>query len=66
MSDHLIQRVASATPPKLARRIRGVSDRTIALLFVTPTILLLLAVNIFPADLDDPPESHEFPYQPTQ
>lgn len=48
MSDHLIQRVASATPPKLARRIRGVSDRTIAWLFVTPTIFLLLAVNIFP------------------
>ena len=48
MHDHLVQRVASATPPKLARRIRGVSDRTIAWLFVTPTILLLLAVNIFP------------------
>ncbi|AMY69607.1 carbohydrate ABC transporter permease [Frigidibacter mobilis] len=40
---------ASGVPPKpLARRIRGLSDRSIAWIFVAPTILLLLAVNIFP------------------
>ena len=38
----------SATPPAVARRIRGLSDRAIAWLFVTPTIVLLLAINIFP------------------
>jgi multiple sugar transport system permease protein len=32
----------------MARRIRGLSDRTIAWIFVAPTIFLLLAVNIFP------------------
>src|ERR1700747_447471 len=31
-----------------ARRVRGLSDRTIAWLFVAPTIALLLAINIFP------------------
>ncbi len=28
--------------------VRGLSDRAIAWLFITPTILLLLAINIFP------------------
>ena len=42
------QRAAAATPPGLARRMRGLSDRTIAWLFITPTMLLLLAINIFP------------------
>jgi multiple sugar transport system permease protein len=41
-------RVAGATPVHLARRLRGLSDRTIAWLFIAPTILLLLAINIFP------------------
>ena len=52
MSDPMAQRVATATPialaPKLGGRIRGLSDRTIAWIFVAPTIFLLLAVNIFP------------------
>jgi multiple sugar transport system permease protein len=43
-----IDKVAGATPPSVARRIRGLSDRTIAWIFVAPTIFLLLAVNIFP------------------
>ncbi len=30
------------------KRLRGLSDRAIAWLFVTPTMLLLLAINIFP------------------
>ena len=48
MSDSLADRAARATPAVAARRIRGLSDRAIAWLFVTPTIALLLAVNIFP------------------
>ena len=48
MSDTPIDRVAKATPPSVAAKIRGLSDRAIAWLFVLPTIFLLLAVNIFP------------------
>ncbi len=48
MTETPIDRLARATPTSLARRARGLSDRTIAWIFVTPTILLLLAVNIFP------------------
>jgi len=48
LTDAPILRVAKATPPHLARRVRGLSDRAIAWIFVTPTILLLLAINIFP------------------
>jgi len=43
-----IDAAARATPETLARRVRGLSDRTIAWLFVAPTIFLLLAINIFP------------------
>ncbi len=36
-------------PPQPAlRRIGGLSDRSIAWAFITPTILLLLAINVFP------------------
>ncbi|MEM8841074.1 MAG: sugar ABC transporter permease, partial [Pseudomonadota bacterium] len=48
MSEAPMDRVANATPPTVARKIRGLSDRAIAWLFVAPTIFLLLAVNIFP------------------
>jgi len=48
MADQPIDNLAQATPPKMARKIRGLSDRTIAWLFVGPTIFLLLAINIFP------------------
>ncbi len=41
-------RAAEATPPRIARRVRALSDRAIAWLFITPTIVLLLAINIFP------------------
>ena len=44
----LVERVAAATPPSLAAKFRGLSDRAIAWLFIAPTILLLLAINIFP------------------
>ncbi len=38
----------AATPPGLAKRVRGLSDRAIAWLFITPSVILLLAINIFP------------------
>jgi multiple sugar transport system permease protein len=44
----LINRAARATPVPLARAVRGLSDRAIAWLFISPTMLLLLAINIFP------------------
>lgn len=48
MSDGTLDRVARATPPRVARKVKGMSDRAIAWLFVAPTIFLLLAINIFP------------------
>ncbi|MDW4499302.1 sugar ABC transporter permease [Sulfitobacter sp. D35] len=48
MTRTALDRVAEATPQPMARRIRGLSDRSIAWIFVAPTIFLLLAVNIFP------------------
>lgn len=42
------ERAATSRPASLARRIGGLSDRAIAWLFITPTIALLLAINIFP------------------
>jgi multiple sugar transport system permease protein len=42
------ERAAAVTPPALARHVRGLSDRALAWLFIAPTILLLLAINIFP------------------
>ena len=48
MTDTPIDKIARATPGLIKRRVRGLSDRTIAWLFVGPTIVLLLAVNIFP------------------
>ena len=48
MSDGTMDRVARATPRKVARKIKGLSDRAIAWIFVTPTIFLLLSINIFP------------------
>ncbi len=41
-------KAAEATPPALAARVRGLSDRSVAWLFIAPTIILLLAINIFP------------------
>ena len=34
--------------PAVVRRIRGLSDKALAWLFITPTMVLLLAINIFP------------------
>jgi multiple sugar transport system permease protein len=43
-----VARAAAATPAPIARRLRGLSDRALAWLFISPTIVLLLALNIFP------------------
>ena len=48
MTDTIANRAAKATPPRVARKIKGLSDRAIAWIFVAPTIFLLLAINIFP------------------
>jgi multiple sugar transport system permease protein len=45
---NLVERVAATTPDRVARRVRGLTDRAIAWIFISPTILLLLAINIFP------------------
>jgi multiple sugar transport system permease protein len=48
MAETTADRAAKATPQRVARQIRGLSDRAIAWIFVAPTIALLLAINIFP------------------
>ena len=48
MTRATVDKVALNTPDGVSRRIRGLSDRAIAWIFVAPTIFLLLAVNIFP------------------
>lgn len=48
MANSPLERAAIATPPQMANKIRGLSDRAIAWIFVAPTIFLLLAINIFP------------------
>ncbi len=37
-----------ATPEPVARKVRSLSDKGLAWLFITPTVALLLAINIFP------------------
>jgi multiple sugar transport system permease protein len=32
----------------MTRRVKGLSDRSLAWLFIAPTMLVLLAINIFP------------------
>lgn len=46
--NEIADRAARATPPTLAVNVRGLSDKSIAWLFIAPTIVLLLAINIFP------------------
>ncbi|MEP1442913.1 MAG: sugar ABC transporter permease [Hyphomicrobiales bacterium] len=45
---NVVDRVASATPGPIAHKVKGLSDRAIAWIFVAPTIAILLAINIFP------------------
>ena len=46
--DATIAGMSEPAKSRASRRVRGLSDRTIAWLFVAPTIALLLAINIFP------------------
>ncbi|MDI7861745.1 sugar ABC transporter permease [Rhizobiaceae bacterium n13] len=46
--DKAADAAVRATPTTVANRVRGMSDRSIAWAFITPTIALLLAINIFP------------------
>ena len=51
MSDHsaaVAANPAASLPRTLARGARGLSDRSIAWLCIGPTLILLLAINIFP------------------
>src|SRR6267154_6818995 len=47
VSSQIVYRAAPVRP-RAVRRIRGLSDKALAWLFITPTIVLLLAINIFP------------------
>ncbi len=46
--DRAAEAAARVTPEPVSRRVRGLSDRVVAWLFIGPTMLLLLAINIFP------------------
>jgi multiple sugar transport system permease protein len=42
------ERTAAGAPAAIVRKVRGLSDTAIAWLFIAPTMLLLLAINLFP------------------
>jgi len=44
----LAERAVARTPRRFALRLGNLSDRAITWLFITPSVLLLLAINIFP------------------
>ncbi len=46
--DTIAARAANATPPNISKAVRGLSDKAIAWIFIAPTMVLLLAINIFP------------------
>ena len=46
--DRIADKLARTTPRATAGRMRGLSDRAIAWIFVAPSIIILLGVNIFP------------------
>ena len=46
--NKLVKKIAKGTPVSIANNVRGLSDKSIAWLFISPTIFLLLAINIFP------------------
>ncbi len=48
MSNQTVSNAAEPAPASIAKKVSGLSDRTIAWIFVAPTIFLLLAINIFP------------------
>jgi len=48
MTDNSISRDHVAVQAGFGEKIRGLSDRALAWVFIAPTIFLLLAINIFP------------------
>lgn len=48
MSNSLNDRAAKVTPAAVINHVKGLSDRAIAWVFLAPTIIILLAINIFP------------------
>lgn len=48
MPNKIIDNIAKATPLKVAHKIKGLSNRAIAWIFIGPTIFILLIINIFP------------------
>ena len=48
MLQPFIDKLVQKTPSSVSSRVSGLSDKKLAWLFVGPTILLLLAINIFP------------------
>ncbi|MCR5857019.1 carbohydrate ABC transporter permease [Mesorhizobium sp. J428] len=46
--ERAAETAARATPAPVAVRVRRLSDRAVAWLFIAPTMILLLAINIFP------------------
>jgi multiple sugar transport system permease protein len=48
MTQKAAEAAARSTPAALATRVRGLSDRMVAWIFIAPTMLILLAINIFP------------------
>jgi multiple sugar transport system permease protein len=53
-------------PARPPARVRGLSDRAIAWIFVAPTIVLLLAINIFPLIWTVHCQLHQLPRQPPE
>ena len=48
MLNRTADTLARATPAPVAKKLRGLSDKGVAWLFIAPTMVLLLAINIFP------------------
>ena len=48
MSDSIVDQAVMSPPRSDTQRLRGISDRALAWIFVAPTIAILLAINIFP------------------
>jgi len=48
MKDNLVGFAVKMAPAAVATRLKGLSDRALAWLFIAPTMFLLLAINIFP------------------
>jgi len=44
----IAQRAAAKTPRAVSRRMSGLSDRALAWIMIAPTMVLLLAINVFP------------------